>query len=69
MDVALTEVRAGVDGQLDLVNAVIVLGRCLRSSKRALVVGIADIELVVVRGERLQIARLDLNHRLVGSST
>ena len=56
----LTVVAAGVDGKLDLLGLVLWRRAGLCSAERADVVGSADVELVVVGRERLQLRCLDL---------
>lgn len=55
-----TEVGARVNGQVDLVDVLVRIRGRLGPSNRALVVRVADLELVVVGGEGLQLGCFDL---------
>lgn len=57
---ALTVVGAGVHGQVHLLHVVVGMRSRLSPSNRTRDVRIADVELVVVLGERLEMRRLDL---------
>jgi len=55
-------VCTAVDCNADICDVVIGIWSRLCSPKRTFVVGVANIELIVVRGVRLQILRFDLRY-------
>lgn len=55
-----TVVGARVNSQVDLVDVLLRIGGGLGSSNRALVVRVADLELIEVGGEGLQLGCFDL---------
>lgn len=55
-----TEVGTRVNGQVDLLDLLLRIGSSFSSSNRALVVRIANLELVEIGGEWLQLGCFDL---------
>jgi hypothetical protein len=56
----LTEVGARINGQVDLVDILLRIRARLGSANRTLAVGVADLELIEVGGEGLQLGSFDL---------
>lgn len=60
IEIAEGGIRAGVDSKADLRNLVIGIWRCLCTTDRARVCGVAHSELVVILGVGLQSCGFDL---------